>query len=360
MSLVTQTLQGPRTTAAAATIKGNDPASATRASPVEAIAASMATFLADQEAAFEQLLGLCRSDMRQPPSVSHVRTVAAAAQLPPNVPLAPRSSTHFAGLPTGSAATEDKQRTRQVSRARIVSELLKQDKASQQLLAVGRSAAREAEELQRATELEEEKLRLAQARNRLLRGRLSTLTRERYKGTHHVARNTDGNSADVVEAQAAPTSPITPSSDGYDYTNDIVEARRQLDQCTRELEEIQARLHQLQQYHLSQLSGHFRPTMTASDALRTTENFLDTETNMAVRATVVDSLLEVNRALKPLPLQHDAPQSLGGALPCLDNVTTLWDRLAVQNFVVGRINRLLTCMCPNAPPLTLLKDTHMM
>ncbi|KAG5483966.1 hypothetical protein LSCM1_05816 [Leishmania martiniquensis] len=356
MSLHTRTLQGSRV---AATPQRNCPACVSRASPVGAIEISMANFLADQEAAFEEFIGLCKTDASRAPTSWRFRGAVPAAQVPPDVPLAPCSSNQSASLPSDGTAADEKQRTRQASRASIVASLLKQEKASQQLLAVGRSAAREAEELRRATELEEDKLHFAQARNRLLRCRLAALTRERCKGLHHVELNNDGNSVDVVGAKQAPTSPIGQSSCGYDYTNDIVEARRQLDQCTRELEEIQLRLHELQQYHLSQLSGYLRPVMTANDALRTTENFLDKETNMAVRATVIDSLLEVNRALKPLMVQHDAPRSMEGALPCLNNATTLWDRLAVQNFVVGRINRLLTCMCPTTPPV-MLKDTNMM
>ncbi|CAJ1987100.1 PFC12 / paraflagellar component 12 [Leishmania donovani] len=348
MPVQTQAQRSPPATTTGASTGKKASVSVTSAQTVDAIAASMERFLVAQEAALVRMLDSCRSDASQALLRWGFSDAAAG------------SSANFALPPTDGTPTDGRQDTSPAYRASVISELLKQGKDSQQMLAVGKSAARETEELRRTAELEEYKLRLAQARNRLLRGRLAKLTRERHEQAQHVLVSHNQNSADIVGSKRAAASQIGPSPDDYDYTNDIVEARRQLDQCTKELEESQLRLHQLQQYHLGQLSGHLQPMMTANDALRTTENFLDPETNMAVRATVVDSLLEVNRALKPLSVQHDGLQSMEGVLPCLDNVATLWDRLAVQNFVVGRINRLFTCMCPTTPPLTLLKDTNMM
>ncbi|GET86849.1 hypothetical protein, conserved [Leishmania tarentolae] len=319
----------------------------TKALPVEAIEASMERFLAAQETALWHMLNSYKNDADQALSLEGFRDAATGL------------SASFANPHTDGTRTDGRQYTSQHHRASVLLELLKKGKGSQQILALGKSSARETEELQRTVALEEDKLSLAQTRNRLLRGRLAILTRE-SGNKHNTVLSHNGRNSDIVGSKRAADLQIGQSPDNYDYTNDIVEARRQLDQRTKELDESQLRLRQLQQYHLAQLSGHLRPMMTANDALRTTENFLDQETNIAVRATVVDSLLEVNRALKPLSLQHESSHSLGGALPCLDNVSTLWDRLAVQNFVVGRINRLFTCMCPTAPPLTLLKETHMM
>lgn len=348
MPVQTEAQRSPPATATGAPTGKKASVSVTSAQTVEAIAASMERLLVAQEAALVRMVDSCWRDASQPLSRWGFSDAATG------------SSANCANPPTDGTAADDRQDMSQAHRASVISELLKRGKDSQQMLAVGKSVAREAEELRRAAELEEYKLRLAQTRNRLLRGRLATLTHERHKRAQHVLLSYNWNSADTIGTKRAAASQISPSPDGSDYTNDIVEARRQLDQCTKELEESRMRLDQLQQYHLCQLSGHLQPIMTADDALRTTENFLDSETNMAVRATVVDSLLEVNRTLKPLSVQHDGLQSLEGVLPCLDNVATLWDRLAVQNFVVGRINRLFTCMCPTAPPLTLLKDTSMM
>ncbi|CAJ1019437.1 hypothetical protein Q4I30_001930 [Leishmania utingensis] len=360
MPVQTQTQRGPRVTSTGVSTGKNDHMSATKVLTVKAMAASMEHFLDAQEAALERMLDSCRSDASQAPSLWRFSDAAAAAQLQQNVLRATGSNYHTVNLPTDDTAADDRRGTSQTHRASVMAELFKQEKASRHALAAGQWVTREAESLRRTAELAEDKLCLAQARNQLLRGRLAKLTRERRKGTRHVALSHDGSSADVVGCKRVPIFPIDSTPNGHRYTNDIVEARRQLDLCTKELEESQLRLHQLQEYHLGQLSGHLRPMVTANDALRTTENFLDPDTSMAVRATVVNALLEVNGALKPLPVQENSPQSLDAALPCLDNVTTLWDRLAVQNFVVGRINRLFTCMCPTAPPLTLLKDTCMM
>ncbi|KAK7199079.1 hypothetical protein NESM_000876700 [Novymonas esmeraldas] len=276
-----------------------------------AMAAAMTTYLAAQEVALQRLLEGCPAPV-------------PGASLAPSV------------AETGT-------------RASVIAELLRQERASQHALAAGQSAARETEVLRRAAALEEDRLALAEGRNAVLRRRLAALTQERREGARRPARGRDGADASLADGVRRASS----SFDSGDWTNDVVEARRQLDQRTREVEESRERLRQLQHYHLGQLGGHLRPVMAADDAVRTTENFLDPETNTAVRATVVDALLEVEQALKPLATAPDGPRGL-------DSVCTLWDRLAVQDFVVGRINRLFTCMCPTAPPLTLLKDTHMM
>ncbi|KPA76576.1 hypothetical protein ABB37_07860 [Leptomonas pyrrhocoris] len=242
-----------------------------------------------------------------------------------------------------------------------MTELLQRDKESQRVTAVGRTADRERENLRRAVELEEDRLALAQKRNAALRAQLNAMTRELRESGQREPHTHDSTALVVSSNQNAQLTSLGVSgSTAGDYTNEIVEARRQLDQRTGELQDSRDRLQQLQQYHLDQLSGQFRPMLFAEDAIRTTENFLDTETNMAVRATVVDALLEVNQSLKPLSADAESGSKSGAALPCLEEINTLWDRLAVQNFVVGRINRLFTCMCPTAPPLTLLKDTNMM
>lgn len=305
------------------------------AAPVESIAAAVDDCLAAQEAALARLLETCADHTQRravPPSATAPRTSSSPTPGP--------------GLHGESTAPPD--------RTAVLAELFAHESASQQALAVGRAAEREAAELRRTAELEADRLRLAEARNRVLRARFATLTRERREAARlalmqHKADETSGTDAAAASARET-----------IHYTNAIVEARRQLDQRTQELAESQERLRQLQQYHLDQLSGYLRPAMSASDAVRTTENFLDPDTNMAVRSTVVDSLLEVNHVLRSLPMPRDGGQGADAALPCVDRVTTLWDRLAVQNYVVGRVNRLFTCMCPTAPPLTLLKDTNMM
>ncbi|KAG5509490.1 hypothetical protein JKF63_06195 [Porcisia hertigi] len=345
MSLQTQTQRGSHVAATGAIHGKSGGLDVTIVPSVEAISVSMANFLDSQEAALGQMLDFCWGGASHIPPLGVVGDVAAESQQTKD---------------TQASAGHNSHGTVQACRAGIIAEVLQHEKASQQVFARGRLATKETQELRRLAELERDKLRFAQTRNRLLRGRLARLTRELQDKERCTVFNHNGDIGAVVDGKQTPTFLNDSSPTSYEYTNDTVEARRQLDQCTKELEESQLRLHQEQQYHLGQLSGHLRPMMTAQDALRTTENFLDPETNLAVRATVVDSLLEVNRVLKPLLVQRDGLESLEGALPFLANITTLWDRLAVQNFVVWRINRLFTCMCPTAPPLTLLKDTNMM
>lgn len=325
----------------------------------------MRHFLHTQEATLQRLL-----DARtQPAGLSQLASTPDGSSTRranfPSAVSSPMTATHAAdGAQHGGDAldTPSEQPGASQHRADIIAELLRCDKESQWAAMVTRNVRQEQEKLKRAADLEEARLALVQKKNEALRARLSALTHERREAAQRSTAPQQVSTA-LVLASTDSTSQLAlmggPVSSA-DYTNEIVEARRRLDQRTRELHEVQDRLRQLQEYHLAQLSGQLQPSSFAEDALRTTENFLDTETNMAVRATVVDSLLEVNQALKPLAAGSDSDFKSGAALPCLESINTLWDRLAVQNFVVGRINRLFTCMCPTAPPLTLLKDTNMM
>jgi hypothetical protein len=335
----------------------------------------MERFLDTQEKTLHRLLEACAvaartaaqqhpSQPTHPASAGVLSSVAAhATEIRQRAATAPQpldtSDTTADVLPTHSGASQAPSQ----HRAHMIAELLQRDKESQWAATVGRTAAHEKEQLTRAVALEEERLALAQKRNAALRARLSAL-KERHAATQCGLLQQPPTSTALMVTNGLSSAKLalmnTPILTTGDYTNEIVEARRQLDQCTRELQESQEHLQQLQQYHLDQLSGQFRPLLFAEDALRTTENFLDTETNMAVRATVVDALLEVNQALKPLLASDEDSVKAAAVLPCLESISSLWDRIAVQNFVVGRINRLFTCMCPTAPPLTLLKDTNMM
>ncbi|KPI83399.1 hypothetical protein ABL78_7566 [Leptomonas seymouri] len=319
----------------------------------------MTSFLQAQETTMQRLFDACVIAPQHPGaevSSSRAAQAGGSAQYRKATALQPSGSNINNSSPKSSRENSALQH-----RARIVSELLKRDRESQLATAVGRTAVREQVNLKRVVELEEERLTLAQKRNAALRARLATLTRERSESANSGLPNHCSTALAVPANQHAQLAALGAArGTASDYTNEIVEARRVLDQRTKELQESRERLLQLQQHHLDQLSGRFRPTLTAGDTLRTTENFLDTEMNMAVCSTVVDALLEVNQALKPLFAGAESGSESGAVLPFLENVNALWDRLAVQNFVVGRINRLFTCMCPTAPPLTLLKDTNMM
>lgn len=342
----------------------------------------MAAFLQAQEATLERFGKMCAVTSDHPETaaltgrygtsngLSHPISVEVSSNGATHSTLASQrvvTAPHLSSMNDNSnlsSSASTQSRASLQHRVCIIAELLQRNKESQWATTVGRAALREHESLQRAVTLEEGRLALARRKNAALRARLAAATRERQEAAKLPPQPRGDGGTALVETGARQSTSLAllpaASATANDYTNEIVEARRQLDQRTRELQTCQERLHQLQQCHLDQLSGKIRPMLFAEDALRTTENFLDAETNMAVRATVVDALLEVNEALKPLAANGREGSTSTAALPCLENISTLWDRLAVQNFVVGRINRLFTCMCPTAPPLTLLKDTNMM
>lgn len=251
-------------------------------------------------------------------------------------------------------------------RVQVIDELLALEKRSKQTAASEKSASADRDDLRRLVELETQRLQLARRRNAQLKKQLESLESSEtlWRGERDQTKHTwlEHPSPAQVHPRDHARSAITPVT--TDLTNRLVESRRQLDSCSKELDAAKEKLLYLQQYHMGQLSGQYKPVVVVHHPLPATENFLDPETNMAVRATVVESLLEVNKALKPLTgigSSSDKSDALNADnfLPALQNVQTLSDRVAIQNFVVSRINRLFTCMCPTAPPLALLKNTNM-
>lgn len=236
-------------------------------------------------------------------------------------------------LMQSSALAETNEPTEK-NRARLINELQRLQHDSTCAIVQGEKIVHGSENLRRLVELEKQKLKLAQERNVRLKKANASLNQE---ASQHVA------------PKGQPTVGFTHRSVlSSDATNQLTELRRQFDATTQELTIMQDRVEQLRCHYIRQLNGQYRLVNPSTDALKTTHNFLDPETNAVVRSTVMDAMLEVSRALEILPRPMNDELTV---LPTLPPVTTLSERKAVQNYVVKRINRLFTCRCPTAPQL---------
>lgn len=256
----------------------------------------------------------------------------------------------------------------ELRRAELIRELLRLHNHSRDLLERREEVINGTDQLKRLVSLESQKLQMTKARNALLHTQLEKLKETSRQQESLEASPSESYMVGVEVHYDESATPHGVCTEQEDLMNVLTRMRTEIDQTTAELEEKNEKLQHLRQYHLLQLSGRYKPVCFAADAIKTTRSFLDPETNAAVRSAIIESMLEIDRALHyVLPLKFSRQDGVLAGHPtkeenewestlhCLDIIESMKDRKAVQNFVASRINRLFTDLHVTAPALTLLQ-----
>lgn len=265
-------------------------------------------------------------------------------------------------IPHGPDASAELRRTE------LIRELLQLHERSRVLLQRREEVMNGTTELKRLVALEGQKLQMSKTRYERLQSQLEKLKELSRQQEKLGAASSESYMVGVEVRCDEDRSPLAICSGQEDLMNVLTRMRAEIDQTSAELEQKNEKLQQLRQYHLLQLSGRYKPVSFAADAIKTTRSFLDPETNAAVRAAVIESMLEIDGALHyvlPSRFPKDerprtgkttsSDNALESILHSLDIIDSIRDRKAVQNFVAARINRLFTDLYATAPALTLLQ-----
>ncbi|KAH9600182.1 hypothetical protein LSM04_006403 [Trypanosoma melophagium] len=216
-------------------------------------------------------------------------------------------------------------------------------------------------DLQRMIALEEQRHKLCIERQNNLRNELKSLSEEvklnNLRLLEMAGNNTLGGTGSGMPLMVS-TSPntltsLSASEEETSLAIRTLEARRELELANTELAACKNELWALRRYHLVQLSGQYQNVNLENPPIRTTQDFfLDAETSAAVRSVVLESLLEVSQCLGT----SGNIDGHSGNLEPLLAVTDPEERKAIQDYVVKRINKLFSCVCPTTPPLLFLQE----
>ena len=145
----------------------------------------------------------------------------------------------------------------------------------------------------------------------------------------------------------------------------IIHLRSELEQVRRETDELEGQARMLQRQAIESTAAKYlqvrippSATLTAPSKLLTTSSVgadrlkgLDPESVAACRTTIIESFVEVNKALQAVPINGCA------------NLLELRDpeeRLKVQDYVAKRLNILFSNLYPTAPPAKFLEAASAM
>ncbi|ORC86212.1 putative glutamic acid/alanine-rich protein [Trypanosoma theileri] len=215
--------------------------------------------------------------------------------------------------------------------------------------------------LQRMIALEEQRHKLCIERQNNLRNELKSLSEEVKVNNLRLLEMASNNTSGGAQSGVLPTvstSPNTttnspPSEGETGLAIRTLEARREVELANIELAACKNELWALRRHHLVQLSGQYQNVNLDNPPIRTTQDFfLDAETSAAVRSVILESLVEVSQCLST----SGNTEGRGVNLEPLLAVTDPEDRKAIQDYVVKRINKLFSCVCPTAPPLLFLQE----
>ncbi|KAG8346622.1 hypothetical protein ERJ75_001003900 [Trypanosoma vivax] len=246
--------------------------------------------------------------------------------------------------------------------SRLIVELMKVQRKSlafeKETISISECAA----SVQRLIDLEAQKQELCIRRQKQLQEELKLLSdvvKDNDMKMLRLTSNATPCANYVATLPVIPPSPntianVTDDKQEKNLTLLTVEARRELENMTVELNELKKELWSLQRRHIAQLGGYapllnedFTTIITARDAL------LDVDTRAAIRTLVLDTLLEVCQCANHVECVTGA----GAEHPLLE-IKGLEDRLAIQRLVERRINKLFSYSCPTAPPVVFLQDSR--